>query len=148
MTALLTGPGASPVQARGMRAGRGFGGTRPPVNDEHGLRPLTPEEMPPSLNSYVMDPWYEPDAVLGWARERIEEKLNRRMPALSVGENRVHLGWRLLKSGLDGDGVHVFVVKRPAGGKDPGRVGPERGSCKWPGIIGKRRSPPPPGLIL
>ena len=37
---------------------------------------------------------------------------------------------------LDGDGVYDFVVKHPAGGKDPGRVGPNRGSYKYDGYNG------------
>jgi len=45
-----------------------------------------------------MDPLYEPNAVLGWAGERIEEKLNRGMMALSMPDGKVYLGWRLLKT--------------------------------------------------
>ena len=30
--------------------------TRPPVNNDQTLRPLTPEEIPPNLNFYAMDP--------------------------------------------------------------------------------------------
>ncbi len=68
-----------------MRVGRaGQGSTRPPKNNERGLRELTTEEIPPNLNFYAMDPLYNPDAVLGWAEERIEEKLNRGMLALSM----------------------------------------------------------------
>jgi rhamnogalacturonan endolyase len=38
---------------------------------------------------------------------------------------------------LDDDGVYDFVVKHPGGGKDPGRVGPNRGSYKYDGYNGK-----------
>jgi hypothetical protein len=37
---------------------------------------------------------------------------------------------------LNGDGVYDFVVKHPAGGKDPGHVGPNRGSYKYDGYDG------------
>ncbi len=36
-----------------------------------------------------MDPLYDPNAVLGWAETRIEEKLNRGMLALPTGEGNV-----------------------------------------------------------
>jgi len=49
--------------------------TRPPESNDRGLRELTAEEIPPNLNFYAMDPLYNPDVVLGWAEERIEEKL-------------------------------------------------------------------------
>jgi len=84
---------------RRMRIGRaGQRGTRPSKNNERGLRELTAEEIPPNLNFYAMDPLYNPDAVLGWAEERIEEKLNRGMLAISMEEGKVYLGWRLLKT--------------------------------------------------
>ncbi|MBN1361695.1 MAG: hypothetical protein JW993_13950 [Sedimentisphaerales bacterium] len=211
-----------------MRGRRGLGGTRPPEGNDRGLRQLTDEEIPPNLNFYAMDPLYDPDAVLGWASERIEERIDRGMLALSMGDGKVYLGWRLLKSDpeniafnvyrstaggepvklnaqpimkttdfiddeapldnpsawwikpvvdgretdaseraelaatalvqqyrsiqlkddvrgvsmvgigdLDGDGVYDFVVKHPRGGKDPGRVGPNRGSYKYDGYNGK-----------
>ena len=37
---------------------------------------------------------------------------------------------------LNGDGVYDLVVKHPGGGKDPGRVGPQRGSYKYDGYDG------------
>jgi hypothetical protein len=204
------------------------GGTRPPEGNDRGLRELTPEEIPPNLNFYAMDPLYDPDAVLGWAETRIEERINRGMLALNAGDGKVYLGWRLLKSDpegiafnvyrstaggaavklngqpltattdfvdddasldqanawfvkpvvkgrelavseqaalegnapvqqyqsiplrddvrgvsmvaigdLDADGVYDFVVKHPGGGKDPGRMGPNRGSYKYDGYNGK-----------
>ncbi len=33
--------------------------TRPPENNDEVLRPLTPEEIPPNLNFYAMDPLYK-----------------------------------------------------------------------------------------
>jgi hypothetical protein len=214
---------ASLATAQNPRAGS-FGGTRPPADNERGLRPLTAEEIPPNLNFYAMDPLYDSNAVLGWAETRIEEKINRGMLAMAMGDGRVYLGWRLLRSDpqdvafnvyrstgdaapvrlnaqslartsdfiddkapqdqagswfvrpvvdgkeqdaseavdlpsrqyksfllkndirgvamvgiadLDGDGVYDFVVKHPGGGKDPGRAGPNRGSCKYDGYNGK-----------
>jgi len=100
---------------RKMRVGsEGQGPTRPPAGNERGLRELTAEEIPPNLNFYSMDPLYNPDAVLGWAEERIEEKLNRGMLAISIAEGRVYLGWRLLKS--DPEGVAFNVYRSTAGG--------------------------------
>ncbi len=111
---LLIGAGVSFGQpAPGMRGGPGFGGTRPPADNERGLRQLTAEEIPPNLNFYAMDPLYEPNATLGWARERLEEKLNRGMLALSMGEGKVYLGWRLLKS--DPQSVAFNVYRTTAG---------------------------------
>lgn len=204
------------------------GSTRPPENIDRGLRELTAEEIPPNLNFYTMDPLYYPNAVLGWAEERIEEKLNRGLLALPIEGGKVYLSWRLLKTDpaniafnvyrstagndtvklnaepvrtttdfidadplldranawfvkpvidgkeqpaseqaemsanppvqqyksiklkddvrgvsivgigdLNGDGVYDFVVKHPRGGKDPGRVSPNRGSYKYDGYDGK-----------
>jgi len=94
---------------RQVRVGRiGQGSTRPPKNNERGLRELTAEEIPPNLNFYAMDPLYNPDAVLGWAEERIEEKLNRGMLAISMGEGKVYLGWRLLKSEPENIAFNVY----------------------------------------
>ncbi|MBC8470826.1 MAG: hypothetical protein H8D56_15245 [Planctomycetes bacterium] len=94
---------------RRMRVGRsGQGSTRPPENNERGLRELTMEEIPPNLNFYAMDPLYNPDAVLGWAEERIEEKLNRGMLAVSMGEGKVYLGWRLLKTDPENIAFNVY----------------------------------------
>jgi rhamnogalacturonan endolyase len=228
MFSLVIALSASLAAAQDRGARRGFGGTRPPEGNSRGLRQLTDEEIPPNLNFYAMDPLYDPDAVLGWAQERIEERIDRGMLAMPMGEGKVYLGWRLLKNDpenvafnvyrstaggqpvklnaqpigkttdfiddkaplgqsnawwikpvvdgreheasekaelaadspaqqyrsiqlkddvrgvsmvaigdLDGDGVYDFVVKHPRGGKDPGRVGPNRGSFKYDGYNGK-----------
>lgn len=217
----------SVVTAQNQRRPR-QGSTRPPETIDRGLRELSAEEIPPNLNFYTMDPLYDPNAVLGWAGERIEEKLNRGFLALPVEGGKVYLSWRLLKSDpsniafniyrstdegdtvklnaepiktttdfidtnpppdranawfvkpvldgreqeaseranlpanppvkqyksiklkddvrgvsivgigdLNGDGIYDFVVKHPRGGKDPGRVGPNRGSYKYDGYDGK-----------
>lgn len=204
------------------------GSTRSPETIDRGLRELTAEEIPPNLNFYTMDPLYDPNAVLGWAEERIEERLNRGLLALPIEGGKVYISWRLLKTDpvnitfniyrstagadtvklnaepirtttdfidadppqdqanawyikpvldgreqpeseraelpanpsaqqcksiklkddirgvsvvgigdLNGDGVYDFVVKHPGRGKDPGRVGPNRGSYKYDGYDGR-----------
>ena len=72
--------------------------TRPPENNDATLRPLTPEEIPPNLNFYAIDPLYKPDAPLGWAKTRIVETLDRGMLALAVEGGQVYLSWRLLET--------------------------------------------------
>ena len=88
--------------------------TRPPADNDQTLRPLTPEEIPPNLNFYAMDPLYKPGAPLGWASEHIEEKLDRGIVAMPVDPGRVYLGWRLLRS--DPAGVGFNVYRSTAGG--------------------------------
>ncbi len=105
---------ASVATAQNVRARRGFSGTRPPAGNDTGLRELTDEEIPPNLNFYAMDPLYDPDAVLGWASERIEERIDRGMLALPMGDGKVYLGWRLLKS--DPQDVVFDVYRSTAGG--------------------------------
>jgi len=92
----------------------GFPQNRPPAENGRGLRDLTPEEISPNLNYYAMDPLYDPDAILGWAEKRIEEKINRGMLALNIGNGKVYLGWRLLKS--DSEDVAFNVYRSTAGG--------------------------------
>jgi len=87
---------------------------RPPDNSGSGLRKLTPEEISPNLNYYAMDPLYDPNAVLGWAEKRIEEKINRGMLALNDGGEKIYLGWRLLKS--DPEDVVFNIYRSTAGG--------------------------------
>lgn len=61
-----------------------------------GVRPSG--DIPPNRGAYTIDPLYDPNAVLGWAETRIEERLNRGMLATPLGGERVYLGWRLLQS--------------------------------------------------
>ena len=70
--------------------------TRPPENNELDLRPLTPEEIPPNLNFYAMDPLYRAGTPLGWAANRIRETLDRGVVAMTAESGGVHLSWRLL----------------------------------------------------
>lgn len=88
--------------------------TRPPRDNDSTLRPLTPEEIPPNLNFYAIDPLYRPNVPLGWSPARITEALDRGMLAMRLDGDRVYLGWRL----LDGDpaAVGFNVYRSTAGG--------------------------------
>jgi len=88
--------------------------TRPPENNDQTLRPLTAEEIPPNLNFYAIDPLYKPGVPLGWAKERIEERLDRGMLALPGEAGKVYLGWRLLEA--DPENVAFNVYRSTAGG--------------------------------
>ncbi|MGH9373271.1 MAG: silent information regulator protein Sir2 [Vicinamibacterales bacterium] len=88
--------------------------TRPPENNDEALRPLTPEEIPPNLNFYAIDPLYKPGMPLGWSTTRLEEVLDRGMLALAIDERRVYLAWRLLRS--DPEPVAFNVYRSTAGG--------------------------------
>ncbi|MBP7050136.1 MAG: silent information regulator protein Sir2 [Phycisphaerae bacterium] len=114
----LVGTIVSVAAAQPPRMG-GSGGLRPPTDNERGLRQLTPEEIPPNLNYYAIDPLYDPNAVLGWSPTRIEEKLNRGMLALLVDPGHVYLGWRLLKD--DPQDV-TFNVYRSTAGESPTKL--------------------------
>jgi rhamnogalacturonan endolyase len=88
--------------------------TRPPGDNDRTLRQLSPDEIPPNLSFYAMDPLYRPGTPLGWAKARIEEPLDRGVIALPAGKGRVYVGWRLLKQ----DPANVaFNVYRVGGGE-------------------------------
>jgi rhamnogalacturonan endolyase len=82
--------------------------TRPPENNDQVLRPLTPEEIPPNLNFYAMDPLYKAGAPLGWATERIRERLDRGVVAMVAEGGRVYLSWRLLDTDPRDIGFNVY----------------------------------------
>jgi rhamnogalacturonan endolyase len=82
--------------------------TRPPENNEQGLRPLTPEEIPPNLNFYAMDPLYKPGTPLGWAAARIREALDRGIVAVRTDDGGVRVSWRLLDTDPRDVGFHVY----------------------------------------
>src|SRR5262245_5534622 len=86
--------------------------TRPPENNDQTLRPLTPEEIPPNLNFYAMDPLYKPGVPLGWATERIRERLDRGVVAVSADGGRVHLSWRLLETDPPDIAFNVYRSSR------------------------------------
>ena len=77
----------------------------------------TPEprlsSIPPNFSHYTLNPNPRP-TVLGWAKERIEEKLGRGISALRVGGGGVYLSWRLLKG--DASDVTFNVYRSTAGG--------------------------------
>lgn len=88
--------------------------TRPPADNDRSLRPLGPDEIPPNLSFYAIDPLYRPGAPLGWAEERIEERLDRGLVAMPLAGGRLYLGWRLLRD--DPDDVAFNVYRSAAGG--------------------------------
>jgi rhamnogalacturonan endolyase len=88
--------------------------TRPPENNDQTLRPLTPEEIPPNLNFYAVDPLYRPGTPLGWSPTRIDETLDRGTSAVVAGPGRVYIGWRLLES--DARAIAFNVYRSTAGG--------------------------------
>ena len=92
--------------------------TTPPADNDRTLRPLGPNEIPPNLSFYAMDPLYKPGVPLGWATERIEEKLDRGLVALPAS-GKTYLSWRLLKSDAP---ATAFNVYRVSGGGTPVRV--------------------------
>ena len=57
--------------------------------------------------------------VAGWARQRVNERLNRGVVAVPTGEGRVYVGWRLLNS--DGKKT-AFNVYRSVDDADPARL--------------------------
>jgi len=76
-------------------------------------------DIPPNLGYYTLDPLYKPDIPLGWAEKRIEERLDRGLVAVPLGDGRVYLGWRLLKE--DGNNV-AFNAYRITGSGQPRRL--------------------------
>lgn len=83
-------------------------GTTPPAGNDTGLRELSPEELPPNLNFYAMDPLYQPGAPLGWSQTRIEETLDRGVVAMPIDGNRVYIGWRLLREDPQNVAFNVY----------------------------------------
>ena len=82
--------------------------TRPPENNDQTLRPLSPEEIPPNLNFYAIDPLYKPNTPLGWSAQRIEEKLDRGLVATATDGGKVYLSWRLLRDDPQSVGFDVY----------------------------------------
>jgi rhamnogalacturonan endolyase len=94
--------------------------TRPPDNNDQTLRPLGPDEIPPNLSFYAMDPLYRSGVPLGWSSTRIVETLDRGLIAQPAGAGKVYLSWRLLAS----DPLNItFNVYRAAGaGATPAKL--------------------------
>ncbi len=93
--------------------------TTPARDNDTSLRPLSPEEVPPNLNFYAVNPLYQEGAPLGWAKERIEENIDRGVVALVGEDKKVYVSWRLLKS----DPASVaFNVYRSTAGAAPAKL--------------------------
>ena len=65
--------------------------------------------IPPNYGYYTLNPEYtgEPQ-TLGWATERIEEKLDRGMVAVNMGDGKVYLSWRLLKDDPEDIAFNIY----------------------------------------
>jgi rhamnogalacturonan endolyase len=94
--------------------------TRPPENNDQTLRPLGPDEIPPNLSFYAMDPLYKPGMPLGWSSTRIVETLDRGLVARPAGAGNVYLSWRLLAS--DPQSVTFNVYRAPVDGGAPTKL--------------------------
>src|SRR5918998_1574646 len=85
----------------------------------------TPEppasSIAPNFSHYTLNPNPRP-TVLGWARERVEERLNRGVSALRTGARSVYVSWRLLKT--DAPDAAFNVYRSTAGGA-PVKLNPE-----------------------
>ena len=93
--------------------------TRPPEGNDQMLRPLGPDEIPPNLSFYAVDPLYKPGVPLGWSGTRIVERLDRGLIATALEDGRVYLSWRLLEA--DPAAV-AFNVYRSTTGGDAARL--------------------------
>jgi hypothetical protein len=91
--------------------------TRPPENNDQTLRPLGPDEIPPNLSFYAMDPLYKPGVPLGWSSTRIGETLDRGLVAQPLGAGKVYLSWRLLAS--DPQSITFNVYRAAVAGGAP-----------------------------
>jgi hypothetical protein len=70
--------------------------------------------IPPNYDYYTLNPDYDgPPASLGWAEKRVEEKLGRALVAVSAGEGKVYLSWRLFKS--DPEKITFDIYRSTAG---------------------------------
>ena len=72
--------------------------TTPPPGNDQSLRQLSPDEIPPNLSFFAIDPRYKPGVPLGWSATEIRERLDRGLVAVAADGDRVHLSWRLLQS--------------------------------------------------
>jgi len=83
---------------------------------------ISQASIAPNYSAYTLNPEYKENPTLGWAQQRIEEKLGRGVVAVSMGQGRVYVGWRLLKSDPEGITFNVYrstvgaeVIKLNAG---------------------------------
>jgi hypothetical protein len=89
--------------------------TTPPADNDRTMRQLSPEEIPPNLNFYAIDPLYAPGVALGWSPVEIRERFDRGLVAVAAGGGGVHLSWRLLQS--DPPNVAFDVYRSAAGAR-------------------------------
>jgi hypothetical protein len=59
---------------------------------------ISQASIAPNYSAYTLNPEYKANPTLGWAQQRIEEKLGRGMIAVPMGQGRVYVGWRLPKN--------------------------------------------------
>ncbi|WP_414662122.1 rhamnogalacturonan lyase family protein [Horticoccus sp. 23ND18S-11] len=102
-------PGAPPTGTNPLQRG-----TTPGAHNDDTLRELTPEEIYPNLNFYAINPLHKPGAPLGWAKERIEENIDRGVVVLVAADRKAYVSWRLLKT--DPVDIAFNVYRRTAGG--------------------------------
>jgi len=81
-------------------------------------QPLPPNTgIPPNYDFYTLNPEYAgTPPVLGWAENRVEERLGRGLTAIPLMEGGAYLSWRMLKT--DPESV-AFNVYRSTPGESP-----------------------------
>jgi rhamnogalacturonan endolyase len=84
--------------------------TRPTADNDQTLRKLSPDEIPPNLSFYAMDPLYKAGVPLGWASAEIRERLDRGLVAVASDAARVHLSWRLLDTDPPDVAFNIYRV--------------------------------------
>jgi rhamnogalacturonan endolyase len=89
--------------------------TTPPPNNDRQLRQLSPDEIPPNLSFYAMDPLYTPGVPLGWSPTRIVERLDRGLTVSALEGGRAYVSWRLLDSDTQQAAFNVY--RATAGGQ-------------------------------
>ncbi|MBN1560609.1 silent information regulator protein Sir2 [candidate division KSB1 bacterium] len=83
---------------------------------------LAQSDIPPNYGAYELNLLYDSTATLGWAKERIEEKLGRGLVAVRATRDVVYLSWRLLKD--DPPNV-AFNIYRTSESGEPIRLNPK-----------------------
>jgi rhamnogalacturonan endolyase len=68
----------------------------------------TQGSIPPNYSAYTLNPLYTENPTLGWTQQRIEEKLDRGMLAVPIGQGKIYLGWRLLKNDPENIAFNVY----------------------------------------
>jgi rhamnogalacturonan endolyase len=82
--------------------------TRPPAGNDQTLRQLSPDEIPPNLSFYAIDPLYKPGIPLGWSSTPVVEKLGRGLTVTALDGGRAYLSWRLLQSDPEDAAFNVY----------------------------------------